>query len=146
MSRLIAHPRIFRLFMKGNFDAYVLWLLDKRDQHWVVARSIACDLMVGSNHNKEFVFVPQYKNHRRLFFRFYVSIGCCHFSDVTNFSNIQLLITTQFKYITWPGTNWLLIYNLPRKIIGETLSSRFSKNNKISATLMLLFVYTRSKL
>ena len=24
LSQLVAHPRIFRLFMKGNFDAYVL--------------------------------------------------------------------------------------------------------------------------
>jgi hypothetical protein len=25
LSRLVAHPSIFRLFMKEKFDAYVLW-------------------------------------------------------------------------------------------------------------------------
>ena len=29
--RLVAHPRIFRLFMKGKFDAYVLWPFAKKD-------------------------------------------------------------------------------------------------------------------
>ena len=35
LSWLVAHPRIFRLFMKGNFDAYVLWPLDKMVQNWI---------------------------------------------------------------------------------------------------------------
>ena len=29
LSRLVAHPRIFRPFKKGNFDAYALWPLEK---------------------------------------------------------------------------------------------------------------------
>ena len=33
--------RIFRLFMKGKFDAYVLWPLAKRVQNWIVDRSTA---------------------------------------------------------------------------------------------------------
>ena len=37
-SWLVAHSRIFRLFMKGKFDAYLLWPLDKRVQNWIVAR------------------------------------------------------------------------------------------------------------
>ena len=32
LSRLEAHFQIFRMFMKGNFDAYVLWTLDKIEQ------------------------------------------------------------------------------------------------------------------
>ena len=39
--RLLANPRIFRLLMKGNFDAYVLWPLDKMVQNWRVDRSTA---------------------------------------------------------------------------------------------------------
>ena len=46
LSWLVAHPRIFRLFMKGNFDAYVLWPLDKMVQNWIVDRSTACDFTV----------------------------------------------------------------------------------------------------
>ena len=32
-SRLVAHPRIFRLFIKGKFDAYVLWPFAQRIQN-----------------------------------------------------------------------------------------------------------------
>ena len=43
MSLLVAHTRIFRLFMRGEFDTYVLWPLAKRIQNWIVAQSTACD-------------------------------------------------------------------------------------------------------
>ena len=46
LSRLVAHFHIFRLFMKGNFDAYVLWPLDKMVQNWIVYRSTARDFTV----------------------------------------------------------------------------------------------------
>ena len=46
LSRLVAHFWIFRLFMKGNFDAYVLWPLAKRVKNWIVDRSTACDFTV----------------------------------------------------------------------------------------------------
>ena len=36
LSRLVAHSRISRLFIKGNFDAYVLWPLAKRVHTWIV--------------------------------------------------------------------------------------------------------------
>ena len=36
MSRLVAHTRIFRMFMKVKFDAYVLWPLAKMFQNWIV--------------------------------------------------------------------------------------------------------------
>ena len=45
-SRLVAHPRNFRLFMKGKFDAYLLWPLAKRVQNWIVARSTAHNFTV----------------------------------------------------------------------------------------------------
>ena len=45
-SWLVAHPRIFRLFMKGKFEAYVLWPLGKRVQNWIVAPSTASDFML----------------------------------------------------------------------------------------------------
>ena len=46
LSRLLAHPRIFRLFMKRNFDAYVLWPLDKLVQNWIVDKSTARNFTV----------------------------------------------------------------------------------------------------
>ena len=33
MSWLVVHPKFFRLFVKGKFDAYVLWPLPKRVQN-----------------------------------------------------------------------------------------------------------------
>ena len=41
LSWLVAHLRIFRLFMKGKFDAYVLWTLAKRVQNGIVDRFTA---------------------------------------------------------------------------------------------------------
>ena len=49
LSRLVAHLRIFRLFMKGKIDDYVLWLLAKRVQNWIVDRSSARDFTVCKN-------------------------------------------------------------------------------------------------
>ena len=46
MSRLIAHPSICRLFMKGKFDAYVLWTLAQRAQNWIVDQSTTCNFTV----------------------------------------------------------------------------------------------------
>ena len=46
LSRLVAHLAIFRLFMKGKFDAYVLWPLAKRVQNWIVDRSTTRDFTV----------------------------------------------------------------------------------------------------
>ena len=50
-SWLVAHPRIFKLFMKGKFYAYfhLLWPLDKRVQTWIVDRSTARNFMVMCN-------------------------------------------------------------------------------------------------
>ena len=36
---LVAYFWIFRLFMKGKFDAYVLWPLARRVKNWIVDRS-----------------------------------------------------------------------------------------------------------
>ena len=47
LPRLVAHLRIFSLFMKGKFDAYVLWPLAKRVQIWIVDRSTARDFTVN---------------------------------------------------------------------------------------------------
>ena len=46
LSRLVAHPSIFRMFMKGKFDAYVLWPLTKSFQNWIVDLSTARDFTV----------------------------------------------------------------------------------------------------
>ena len=46
LFRLIAHLRIFRLFMKGKFDAYVLWSLAKIVQNWIVDQSSARNVTV----------------------------------------------------------------------------------------------------
>ena len=47
LSRLVAHLRIFKLFMKGKFDAYVLWPLAKWVQNWIVDLSTARDFTVS---------------------------------------------------------------------------------------------------
>jgi hypothetical protein len=36
LSWLVALFHIFRLFIKGNFDSYVLWTFDKIVQNWIV--------------------------------------------------------------------------------------------------------------
>ena len=46
MSRLVADKKIFRLFMKGKCDAYVLWNLTKSFQDKIVDRSTARNFMV----------------------------------------------------------------------------------------------------
>ena len=51
LSRLVAHFWIFRLFMKGKFDAYVLWSLAKGVQNWIVDRSTARDFTVDMFHS-----------------------------------------------------------------------------------------------
>ena len=40
LSRLVAHFWIFRLFMKGKFDAYVLWPFAKRVKNWNIVATI----------------------------------------------------------------------------------------------------------
>ena len=47
LSWLVAHLRLFRLFMKRKFDAYLLWPLVKWDQNWIVDWSTACYFTVG---------------------------------------------------------------------------------------------------
>ena len=46
LSQLVAHPIIFRMFMKEKFDAYVLWALAQRVQNLIVDRSTARNFMV----------------------------------------------------------------------------------------------------
>ena len=46
LSWLVAHSRIFRLFMKGKFVAYVLWPFAKSVQKWIVDPSTASNFMV----------------------------------------------------------------------------------------------------
>ena len=45
-SRLVARPRIFRLFMKGKFDPYVLWPLDL-DLGPLNSRPVYCSRLYG---------------------------------------------------------------------------------------------------
>ena len=52
VSWLVAHQSIFRMFMKGKFDAYVLWPLAKRVQNWIVDWSTAHDFTVHTFHGK----------------------------------------------------------------------------------------------
>ena len=53
LSQLVANFHIFRLFMKGNFEGYVLWPLDKMVQNWIVDRSTACDFTVFQINSKQ---------------------------------------------------------------------------------------------
>ena len=69
-SRLVAHLTIFRLFMKGKFDAYVLWPLTKRVQNWIVNRSTARDFTVIKNGIPLDLAMPRFvqRKHNRLHF------------------------------------------------------------------------------
>ena len=44
LSRLVAHLRIFRLFMKGICDANLLWPLTKTVQNWIVDQLLLATL------------------------------------------------------------------------------------------------------
>ena len=46
LSLLVAHLKIFGLFIQGKFDAYVLWPLAKQVQNWIVDQSTAPDFTV----------------------------------------------------------------------------------------------------
>ena len=46
LSRLVAHSRIFRLFMKGKFDTYVLWPLAKKSSK-LNSRPVYCSRLYG---------------------------------------------------------------------------------------------------
>ena len=59
LSRLVAHFHIFRLFMKGNFDALYCDRLDKMDQNWIVDQSTARNFTV-------FRFILHYEKRRLL--------------------------------------------------------------------------------
>ena len=54
LSWLVAHLRIFKPYMKGKFDAYVLWPLVKRVQSWIVDRSSDRDFMIGYRKDNHF--------------------------------------------------------------------------------------------
>ena len=57
LSRLVAHTRIFRLFMKGKIDAYVLWPLAIRIQNWIVDRSTARNFKVLNSRTRRMVLI-----------------------------------------------------------------------------------------
>ena len=68
LSQLVAHSRIFRIFMKGNFDAYVLWPLDKMVKNWIVDRSTTRDFKVverGTNYSGQMdpMSTPNWDSH-----------------------------------------------------------------------------------
>ena len=48
LSQLVAHSRIFRLFMKWKFDADVLWPLAKRVQNWIHSRPVYCSQLYST--------------------------------------------------------------------------------------------------
>ena len=50
-SRLVARPRIFRLFMKGKFDPYVLWPLSKSPK--LNSRPVYCPRLYGTYQVKQ---------------------------------------------------------------------------------------------
>ena len=56
LSWLVAHARIFRLFMKGKFDTYELWHLAKRVQNLKVDWSTACNFTVCTLENQLYFF------------------------------------------------------------------------------------------
>ena len=51
LSLLVAHPRIFRLFMKGNFDAYLCAVTFVQNGP-IVDRSTARNFLVGIKYQK----------------------------------------------------------------------------------------------
>ena len=62
--------QIFRKFMKGKFDAYVLWPLAKRFQFWIVDRSTAHDFTVCTLFSTKFMrsnlFLIQKSFHKNI--------------------------------------------------------------------------------
>ena len=58
LSRLVAQLRIFRLFMKGKFDGYVLWFLAQRVQNWIVDQFTARDFTVGKVIFNMYIIMP----------------------------------------------------------------------------------------
>ena len=70
-SRLVAHPGIFRMFMEGKFDAYVLWPFAKSFQIWIVDRSTACNFTVFKNLTKYFDFKSVQSFHYGIFLVFF---------------------------------------------------------------------------
>ena len=58
LSRLVAHFQIFKRYMKGKIDAYVLLPLAKKFQNWIVDRSTALDFTVfGLDSGLKFISV-----------------------------------------------------------------------------------------
>ena len=60
LSQLVAHSRIFRLFIKGKFKAYLLWPLAKRVQSWIVDLFTSCDFMVNIKRFGQLKMFPFY--------------------------------------------------------------------------------------
>ena len=83
LSWLVAHSRIFRLFMKGKFDACVLWPFIKRVQNWIVDQSSACDFTVLQHlviFQKGLMKYQSHKQTKDLLFNFMISLGILKYS------------------------------------------------------------------
>ena len=46
LGAVVVHSKIFKLFMKGKLDTYVLWPLAKIIQNWIVDQPTACNFTV----------------------------------------------------------------------------------------------------
>ena len=71
------------MFMKGKFDAYILWPLDKRVQNWIVDRCTAPDFTVCQIRtlgSKEFYYLNFVTCILTCYWRFFLEIknsaGC----------------------------------------------------------------------
>ena len=63
LSWLVAHIRIFRRFIKGKFDAYVLWPLAKKFQNWLVDQSIAREFTVCATNQDSLLLTTLWYMH-----------------------------------------------------------------------------------
>ena len=79
LGYIVAHSRIFRLFMKGKFDAYLLWPLAKKFQLYSIWNTGPTYHLSGLNWNQHFVLKTKNENQAYLTFKLnhlYVFFAC----------------------------------------------------------------------
>ena len=125
----VAHSRILRLFMKGKFDAYILWPLAKGVQNWIVDWSTARNFMVSicflgvPLNNISFVLgrLSFYKNVRK------TSNDMYQMKKISDISKHRNGTDSIFLILNWLTCNRLNIFAI--------IDSNCEKTSDISKTL-----------
>ena len=121
LSQLVAHFHIFRLFMKGKFDAYVLWHMAQRVQNWIVDQSTArdftvpsvgypvCSIIDGPRGTLHFFSLPVWW--------FLQHIVHWDNSPNTHYTNAEKNITEPWKVVKWRNFIFLMYLTFLRKCL-----------------------------